>query len=874
MTKKNPQLLTGTLLRGVSNRELEQEMAGGFRFTAYRRESIKELKLQDDGYGLLDVVLRQGARIIRDTLVANVCYSKTGSDDMWLDDWSFYEGEKICEDLSNFMGPLYMHGDTCFVRDSYREEGARTLCHRMATEECMRDRVERNLRKRTAFYVEGALGTRMTSADKAKMGFRLNGTVAWGIVNAMRPNNHKKAGKYWDIASLRPYLSWLATMTSGNVVNSSRLKSAIVYTHAARAWANPYIKRVWERAQRHNKLNDLLYSLKLLDSVTASRSDAHYTARQLEGALKLTRALLLLCPYENTELGMDSLLFLVADGRIKITPRDLERCARISMWGNFGVATKIYEMPINGHVDHFAHTNLWREYRNSLNQGHEAWLEEKTLHDLGWTLLEVRRRVSDVTGIPEHHLGYFANPNSYKAHLVSEGFIQTEAFQQWAKQNFVPASAGCSLDWSELGLWFRTKTWKKEVVSLYHNRYTAASGTSNRRLYMTWSAFHRQPTEDVQRALLTPKAVTGQDIVNLDLKAYNRTIKMFEVGHHDETEMHTAAVRLSNLFGGDVKRFIDAIVKRGWVEGGEQPWHAATRIIGEQQNKESAPMILRWLAQPHETTAELFSRAVQYWHLVKTLTLKKALEYIETNISSDYELPEGALLQACRMARLSKEEAQEYARDYSDAVSSGGKTHTTIPAPRAEGRDGYVVERLSDNSPLGPLLGTRAISFCCQHPWGAARRNAWHGLNSPNGSFWIVRRLADNAIAGQCHVWRRDDVVVLDSFESRLEFKEVGDLCRELLAEAAMSIVGRLGVRAVHGGNNVPVDSAPATVTVYCEESVYSADSRSQCLIASDERKVSYVEGSAKQFEVSSLCLGLVVASGDANDNNDDEWEE
>jgi hypothetical protein len=79
----------------------------------------------------------------------------------------------------------------------------------------------------------------------------------------------------------------------------------------------------------------------------------------------------------------------------------------------------------------------------------------------------------------------------------------------------------------------------------------------------------------------------------------------------------------------------------------------------------------------------------------------------------------------------------------------------------------YVMRNLDRADPRGLFLGAQDQTKCCQKPGFQAESCAWHGVESPNGMFYIMET-EDGELVAMSWAWKRDRFVVLDSVESSL----------------------------------------------------------------------------------------------------------
>ena len=108
--------------------------------------------------------------------------------------------------------------------------------------------------------------------------------------------------------------------------------------------------------------------------------------------------------------------------------------------------------------------------------------------------------------------------------------------------------------------------------------------------------------------------------------------------------------------------------------------------------------------------------------------------------------------------------------------------------------EGYRMYRLESDDPRGPLLGI--FTNCCQHPNGAGATCAKHGMESPDGAFFVVEKMGK--IIAQSWAWRNGKVVCFDNIEALS-----GDylpIVAKLYQQTADRLVGKLGITQVNVG--------------------------------------------------------------------------
>jgi len=146
---------------------------------------------------------------------------------------------------------------------------------------------------------------------------------------------------------------------------------------------------------------------------------------------------------------------------------------------------------------------------------------------------------------------------------------------------------------------------------------------------------------------------------------------------------------------------------------------------------------------------------------------------------------------AAHGAHLSQEEFNEYQNYWLKRLHKG---YESIPYVGVVEEDGYKMYRLETDDARGPLLGI--YTDCCQHPAGAGRTCARHGMESPDGAFFVVEKMGK--IIAQSWAWRNRHVVCFDNIEA-LGVDRLYIIAR-LYERCAQRLIGKLGIERVHVG--------------------------------------------------------------------------
>lgn len=685
--------LRGALLRHVDIDEVEESMQGAVRPSPSK--TVKRMKEEGDRSGLIALLMRLAARAAETFSEGN-------------DAWRLF-GTLPSPDHAG-CGYISHCGPRCEFEKYPENPDLAVRLHRRSLIRWRRN-VERSgqvaLRSETATETEWVCG-RLESAEVVRhTPTRLSGDAASGIVAMMMRSN---GNQWFPLDGLADFLSW-KPLTAFHPGSGNNPKN--VYAHAALAWVNPELKRLWGRHSHKNYFSAALERVQWTCGLS-------YQASHLAGSIAWERA-------------TGALRIGPEHGTPRISKKNLARMAGFSHWGVKGIVHYVYTR--------YTHGAKW--------------------------------------------------------------------------------------DWTAIGMWLRSPGWKVEVVSALDVRVD----DQRKCLYMTWEAHHRRVPANAPEGLLSQNGgLTRADIQSLNLRVFNRLLKATVSGRHSDVERWIACMRISTL-GQDATNLLDTVHRRGWVSEGEELWHALQFGEGMQWSDAKVRALLRWTKDVSCTGIEDLMQLIRQWEeRFENMTFTKALRVLELRE---------------KLAVLNVRTTVEYALHvagvpdynrlfYEINVEKVTRTYSAIPAPTSPAMGDYVVQRLEDGDVLGPLLGFDNISYCCQHPWGAASSSAWHGHRSSNGGFWVLANVKTGQIVAQSHVWREGDVLVLDSLEARRENAElVAKVGPELYKAAAKSVIGRLGIRAVHGGNRFgDLWEAPVVTPVRCAEPHYNADSITQYLLA------------------------------------------
>lgn len=159
--------------------------------------------------------------------------------------------------------------------------------------------------------------------------------------------------------------------------------------------------------------------------------------------------------------------------------------------------------------------------------------------------------------------------------------------------------------------------------------------------------------------------------------------------------------------------------------------------------------------------------------------------------------------------------------------------------------EGYRIHRLLRGDPRGLFLGV--LTNCCQHPDGAGASCAWHGVEDPDGAFFVIED-SKGKIVAQSWAWRNESWVCFDNIEALGGLESRRDTIVALYQKAADALIGQLGIKAVSVGvgySDIDIGQWPPISdgeTPSSPENCYS-DADDQRLIASEEGIFGLEEG-------------------------------
>ena len=141
-------------------------------------------------------------------------------------------------------------------------------------------------------------------------------------------------------------------------------------------------------------------------------------------------------------------------------------------------------------------------------------------------------------------------------------------------------------------------------------------------------------------------------------------------------------------------------------------------------------------------------------------------------------LPFKSMLETIRAARYPESKDVSFAAEaaywgvrdssyekYEARYLASQKVPSQFPLDRSWTKDNLTGRFLPRNDPRGVFLGEHTA--CCQHPAGQGDSSAWHGMEDPNGGFFVVENTRGKIVA-QSWTWVSDSGgLVFDNVEAK-----------------------------------------------------------------------------------------------------------
>ena len=188
-----------------------------------------------------------------------------------------------------------------------------------------------------------------------------------------------------------------------------------------------------------------------------------------------------------------------------------------------------------------------------------------------------------------------------------------------------------------------------------------------------------------------------------------------------------------------------------------------------------------------------------FLHAPSTVRFAGLIRQIEQNgiptTREEMEVAVSSLPVVDRLGVLCKTYGGDVSRHEDFFRTAVNKQYEAVPAPKQLVVGQYKLRQLAANDPLQVMVGL--ATDCCQHLGAAGRSCAVAAWEQPGAAIWAVEKAG--RMVAQAFVWRsKDDKLVLDSVEALAGHQR--EEVAELFATAALSAVGRLGIRSVSVG--------------------------------------------------------------------------
>jgi hypothetical protein len=389
---------------------------------------------------------------------------------------------------------------------------------------------------------------------------------------------------------------------------------------------------------------------------------------------------------------------------------------------------------------------------------------------LNWNWLDTLLSLPDVEFIKR-----FAPANGYAWQMIFGRLPDNPAIAQ------IPTDAICDLD---LGLLIRVM--KRLNTDEFYDRYIDEHASHlqdmarNRvRNIEEGIATHERELRELEEEIARQKEPKFRDIVMRDRvksalrrmrKNLRRNKKELEttsladyrekvrkkrgIRQNFEMDMGHAGVAMSIIFGEDWHGWIRRMCHQ------REPaltLHDATHWLPPQKS----PGLAKYLREHYTASVEHLETIARRWNDLdadeKEYPVKLLLETIARKRYKDAQSMEFAV--EAGKAGVPEDRYPEMEQEWLDAK----EVETTIPDV-AVVHENLTMRMLSRNDPRGVFAGIH--SGCCQHPMGVAKQCAWHGAKSPDGAIYIIEDEENNIVA-QSWTWRKKDIIVFDSIESK-----------------------------------------------------------------------------------------------------------
>jgi hypothetical protein len=247
-------------------------------------------------------------------------------------------------------------------------------------------------------------------------------------------------------------------------------------------------------------------------------------------------------------------------------------------------------------------------------------------------------------------------------------------------------------------------------------------------------------------------------IVNFPKKDYLRAYQFLKKDKKfiQEADRIRGATGLAFTFGADWKKWLEGMAKKG-IDA-----HDATFWLPQQPSAGFGQFLRRRFLPMDNVGASVINQMnliASAWNdLPRTVRRDSTKNIVRYITSTTYEnVKDEKFAEEAARWGVDEDDYKVLESRYRAGLASG----STIPSIVVEDF-GLRLSKLDRDDPRGLFLGHHTA--CCQAPGMAGEACAWHGVESPNGGFYVVE---DNQgqIVAQAWTWRNHDVVVFDNIE-------------------------------------------------------------------------------------------------------------
>jgi hypothetical protein len=254
-------------------------------------------------------------------------------------------------------------------------------------------------------------------------------------------------------------------------------------------------------------------------------------------------------------------------------------------------------------------------------------------------------------------------------------------------------------------------------------------------------------------------------------RAYLRALRSSELEQLQPADREHAARALTALFDQDWKPWLKRMVAKG-VSVHDATYWLPTKLSPDlakflRTHVTDAPRKSQEHLHEFMTDLEAIARG---WEDLQPEQRMGSVKDVAKRLPS-IAYPEARHVELSREAKaLGMDEGDYYRLEKRWLEAVNKKTPKSIPSIyiHYQGKTGeYILRNLDQADPKGLFLGAQKETKCCQKPGYQAESCAWHGVESPNGIFYVMETEEGNLVA-MSWTWRRDQYVVFDSIESEM----------------------------------------------------------------------------------------------------------